>query len=72
MYYDCGSDVWENEWLTHKFQVEVVTEILHQAWAIDELNAGVELEKIEDLIWRDYPAWAEKVVLDTKEEINEE
>ena len=68
MFYDAGSDVWENEWLTHKYQVEVVAEIVQQAWAIDELNAGVELEQIEDLIWRDYPSWAEKVLLDSKEE----
>lgn len=68
MFYDADTDVWENEWLTHKYQVEVVSEIVQQAWAIDELNAGVDLEQIEDLIWRDYPSWAEKVLLDAKEE----
>jgi len=67
MYYDFASDVWDNELLTHRFQVEVVNEIMHQSWAVDELNAGVEMEEIENLIWRDYPTWAENVLLDAKE-----
>lgn len=69
MYYDYSSDVWENENLTNRFQVEVVSEMVSQSWAIDELNAGVKIEDIEDLIWRDYPTWAEKTLLNSKEEI---
>jgi len=68
MYYDYCSDVWENEWLTHRFQVEVVNEMIHESWAVDEINSGVEMEDIENLIWRDYPTWAEKVLLDAKED----
>lgn len=68
MYYDYCSNVWDNEFLTDQFQVKVVNEMMLQNWAIDEINAGVDREDIEDLIWRDYPAWAEKVLLDAKEE----
>lgn len=63
-----ANDVWEKEWLTEKYQTEIVANIIKQGWAIDELNAGVTLDQLEDLIWRDYPSWAEQYLLDEKEE----
>lgn len=69
MYDERTLDLWDLDWLTDKFKEEVVDKEMKQAWAIEEIEYGANAEDIENLIWKDYPAWAEQKLLDAKEYI---
>lgn len=63
------TDVWSKKWLMDEFQEKMVEVLMNQAWAIDELMAGVDVSDIEDVIWEDYENWANDYLLKMKEEI---
>jgi hypothetical protein len=58
MYQDFMDSVWNKQWLLDTYEKQVVQKVMTQGWAIDELNAGVDVSRIEDLIWSDYESWA--------------
>lgn len=54
------TDFWNNEDLLKEFEEVMVSPILSTCMSIEEEEAGVPIEEIEDAIWKSYPKWAEK------------
>ena len=55
---------WNMVWLIDLFKEEVLKPLMHSCWAIDEMDAGVPAETIEDDIWKGYEKWAEEKLYD--------
>jgi len=54
-------DVWAMDWLRDAYHRKVVSKIIIQAWAIDEVEAGEStIKEIIDDLWEGYEKWCDE------------
>lgn len=57
---DPRDDVWNMDWMREAFQRDVVTPVMHQGWALDEVAAGeTTVQELIENLWEGYEDWCD-------------